>query len=266
MVGMEGSSLIFKMLTLIITLCCLTFQTYSEIPQYLEKPIWKKVAPHLLPNDHLIRESLDQLFSSDRVILNLKTLEQAGFKKCKPRKFTRLLVTTHPDFPGYIFKLYVDAQKYYKQLPEYEYWLMRIHGAQLIEQEILRLGLQTHFKVPKKWIYNLPEDPAPPEEFLRKNFILVEEDMSLFSDKENAEYWKSDSVTQTYLEGLFIILKNIGLHDCVKIDNIPFSKDGKIAFVDTQTFHEWPVRYKDLTPSLSPNNQSYWKKLIRDNS
>jgi len=239
-------------------------QSFSVEELVAKETSLAQIIPYLLPQTHPLHEQLEKIFTSSRVILNLKTLKKAGFTKCKPRKFTRLLVTTHPNTPGYIYKLYLDAQKYYKKLPEYEYWLMRVKGANLILKEIRELGLEEYFKVPKKWIYQLPHSPSPPSEFLRKDFILVEEDMGLYNEKENAKMWKSDKVSREILDGLYTILKNIGLHDCVKIDNIPFSKDGKIAFVDTQTYHEWPVQYKNLIQSLSPDNQEYWKSLIKN--
>lgn len=236
----------------------------KEEPAHIPNHVWEKVKPYLLPEQHPARVQLDRIFSRTRGILNLKNLERAGFKKKKPRKFTHLIVTTHPSLPGYIFKLYLDSQKYYKKIPEHENWLMRIHGAALIQNEIDMLGFHHFFKVPKKWIYDLPEEPSPPPEFLRKNFILIEEDMALYSDAENINLWQSDFITQEILEGLFIILKNVGLRDCVKIDNIPIAKDGKIAFVDTQSFHAWPVPYKELLERLSLENKSHWKSLIKN--
>lgn len=45
--------------------------------------------------------------------------------------------------------------------------------------------------------------------------------------------------------------------------NIPFTKSGKIAFIDTE--HHYPgisVRYDKLTPFLSKEMQEYWHFLI----
>lgn len=226
------------------------------------KDVSAKVRPYLLPNDHPIKSSLDALFSSDRVILNMKKLLKAGFQTAGPRKVTRLIVATHPDFPGYIFKLYLDAQRYHKDTPEHKLWMMRIQGVQLIQKEIDAHGWQGMFKVPKKWIYALPKDPDPSTDFLTKNYILVEEDMDIYPDAKNKKLWKSNQVSQELLSALFTILKNVGLNDCVKPDNIPFSKDGRVAFIDTQSFHE-SVPYKDFAPFLSEANQKYWKKLIK---
>lgn len=263
--GMRGCYLIFSPLVYVFVALVLFFRTeilLSKSHSHVSNQIWEKVSPHLLPDQHPVRIQLDQIFSVSRGILNSKSLQKAGFRKSKPRKFTHLIVTTHPTLPGYIFKLYLDSQKYYKKLPEYENWLMRIQGASFIQSEINKLDLQSFFKVPKKWIYDLPEEPSPPFEYLRKNFLLVEEDMALYSEEENNILWQSDFISHAILDGLFKILKNIGLRDCVKIDNIPISKDGKIAFVDTQTYHAWPVHYKELSQKLSKENRAYWKSLI----
>ena len=56
-----------------------------------------------MEENHPLKEVLDNLFSKERVIFNLKTLENAGFDPTKPRKFTKLLVTRHSAIPGYVY-------------------------------------------------------------------------------------------------------------------------------------------------------------------
>lgn len=247
---------IFKVIIAFFIVSIFSFKAYAE-------DVLDAVSPYLMADEHPIKASLDRLFSSSRVILNLKTLKKAGFDKAKPRKFTDLIVTTHPNFPGYIFKLYLDAQRYHKGLPEHHYWILRIQGAEKIRKEIAVLGLNNIFKVPKKWIYALPTHPKIASGYLTKYYILVEEDMELLSSKKNKARWASDNVPQTTLKNLLKILKKIGLKDCLKPDNIPFSKDGRIAFIDTQTFDE-KVDFKRLIPHLSKNNQTYWKSLLEN--
>lgn len=221
----------------------------------------QEVAPYLLPAEHPIRPMLDALFMQSRAILNLETLHKAGFKKTKPRKFTKLIVTSHPSVPGYIFKLYLDAQRYHKDTPEHHFWIARVQGANLVRQYIKDHHLGDRFKVPQKWIYNLPSHPKTDQGYQKKNYILVEEDMMLFPDQDNKNLWSSDYVTYQLLEELYGILKFVGLYDAAKPDNIPFSLDGKIAFIDTQTYNEKNVRYEKLTPYLSASNKEFWKML-----
>lgn len=218
--------------------------------------------PFLMPEDHPIKGALDRMFSSSRVILNLHTLKKAGFDKAKPRKFTKLIVTKHPAFPGYIFKIYLDAQRYRKGFPEYHYWLLRLQGAEKIRREIAERNLEHIFKVPKKWIYRLPKHPLPPEGFLTKSYILVAEDMECYPDEKNKKLWQSDYVVPELLDELHSLLTKVGLRDCAKPDNIPFCRDGRIAFIDTQSFGQ-KVLYKKLTPFLSESNKNYWKEIIK---
>ena len=227
--------------------------------KYVDGNIWNKVKPYLIPENLPMKKELDHIFTSSRAILSITSMKKAGFIDPKPRKFTHLIVTSHPKMPGYIVKTYLDAQRYYKEKPEWHYWIKRIHGAEAIREYIVRNKLEKVFKVPKKWIYAIPTSPSPPSGFLRKNFILVEEDMNLLSKEENEKMWKSEKVTPELLAQVYFLLEELGLHDCAKPDNIPFSKDGRIAFIDTQSHHEWPVAYKKMTPYLSNGMKEHWK-------
>ena len=238
------------------------FERYS----YVSVEVWDEVTPYLLPDDHPAKKILDRMFSESRVLLSVKSMEKAGFINPIPRFWTKLIVTKHPDLNGYVIKAYIDAQRYYKDTPEYVYWIKRIQGAQAIRELVDENHWNHLFKIPRKWIYALPPEPSPPREYLRKNFILIEEDMNILSDKANKEAWKGKWVTEEILNGVYIILSEIGLNDCAKIDNIPFSTDGRIAFIDTQSFHEWPVEFKRLSLFLSPSMKQYWKSIIKSKS
>lgn len=222
----------------------------------------KRLEPYLLPNDHPVKARLDRLFSMSRVLLNLKTLRAAGFVTDGPRRYTKIIVATHPDFPDYIFKLYLDAQRFEKPLAFHEYLMQRIDGAHLLQKEIDNNGWQSLFKVPNKWIYALPTSPSAPPEFMAKNFLLVEDNMQIYSDEKNEEFWKSNQVSREFLQIYFQLLTLTGYRD-VKPANTPFSLDGRVAFVDTQTFLS-EVLYHKMTPFLSPSNQKYWKSLIKN--
>ena len=233
-------------------------------PSHIQDNVWNQVEPFLLPEDHPIKPVLDKIFTQSRATLSIKSMKQAGFINPYPRKWTHLIVTRHPEVPGYIFKIYLDAQRYFKGKKEYEHWLQRIEGVRLIKEEIEDRGWEHAFKTPIKWIYALPSEPSPPKEFKRKNFILVEEDMEILDTNANYEKWGSDEVTEDLLRAFFTICEELGLHDCAKPDNAPFSKDGKIAFIDTQSFYHWPVLYEKMTPYLSKEMQALWKKLTKE--
>lgn len=230
--------------------------------KYVTPEVWERLKPYFLPYDHPAREKLDRIFSKHRAIQDLKSMRKAGFINPFPRQWTRVIVTKHPRLPGYLIKAYLDKQHYHQKRPEYDYWVMRIKGAQLIQQEIDNRQLQGIFKTPKKWIYPVPEEPSPPAEYIRKNFILVVEDMNIYDEMYNRILWsKHEVVTRDNLAILFRFVSDLGLWDCTKPDNIPIGLDGKIAFIDTQSYHRWPVKYHSLAPFLNPEMQAYWNSL-----
>lgn len=219
---------------------------------------------YLLSPEHPLKAKLDAIFTKSRVLLSVETMKQAGFKPVIPRKFTRLIVSTHPDLKGYIVKVYLDTQRRYKQKPEYFWWKKRIEGAKAITAFIEKKGLSHLYKVPKKWIYQLPEFPPAPLEFEAKNTILVEEDMDLLSAEDNKHRWKSEAITVPLLSSLQLILTEIGLRDCCKIDNIPFAKDGRIAFIDTQSFNAGKPPLKRLKKFLGEKQKVWWERIMSD--
>lgn len=240
--------------------CPLAGEAARNYPDYVSEEVWRAVTPYLIPEEHPIKKKLDAIFSKQRAIGDLKSLKRAGFQDNQPQPCSKIIVTTHKSIKGYIFKLYLDTQPYHHATPEYLCWMRRIQGAELIRREIEKQGWQFFFKVPHKWIYPLPPSPTASKEQLQKNFILVAEDMDILDNKENAIKWSSTEVTEYQLDMLYHLVSTLGLLDSCRIKNIPFSHDGKIAFVDTQSSHHWPVHYKNLTPKLHPSLRSYWQK------
>lgn len=223
------------------------------------------LAPYFLPDDHPIKSNLDALFQKERVTASIKSLLRNGFEKPQMRGPTQIIVGRHPDFPGYLFKLFLDTQP---PLQEWVLWLMRIQGALAIQACIDRHGFK-EFVVPKKWVYPLPIEAQPikaKSPLSPKQFILVVEQIPLLSAKKNLEAFKR-KVSRKTLNHLFIILTEEGLIDSVYPDNIPFTTKGKIAFIDTE--HRYPGRavpYEKLTAYLSRKNQRYWNFLHNNKS
>lgn len=259
---MGGSISIFKAALIILALWVCSAEGYVR-PAHIREEIWNEVEPYLIEETDPVKEILDEIFTPFRAILTDKSLKKAGFTNAVPRKWTHVIVTTHPRLPGYVIKLYLDVQRYFKQVPEYVHWIQRIQGRNLIEQLLDQNGWNHLFKVPKKWIYVLPAKPLPPKEFIRKNFLLIEEDMEILADNENHEAWNGEKVTQEFLDIFYTLLETGGLRDMAKPANAPFCKDGKIAFIDTQGFYDWPVSYYKLHSFLSPEMLKHWKKLTK---
>lgn len=235
-----------------------TPRSYSD-----KEEINQSIQSYLIPDEQPMKGHLDRMFFENRVTFSLKTLKAAGFKASRPRKFTKIIVASHPDHPEYIFKLFIDAQRYEKSISVYDYWILRIRGARLIQEQIDKRGLSHLFKVPKKYLYPLPESSSCSSDFYSKDYLLVEDNMDIYPDSENNKIWKSDQVSQEHLQHLFTLVKTLGLSGSVKPANVPFSTDGRIAFVDTQAFHR-KVDFKHFKPFLSKKNREYWKQLINN--
>lgn len=216
---------------------------------------------YFLTSDHPIAEALDQIFSSSRVLSSLKAMKAAGFISPKKRP-KGVVIGVHPNLKGYLLKMYLDTT----QIDSFAQWMKRIEGALLVKQAIARYELQDIMCVPKKWIYVLPSDPpaAQKENITPHQSILVVEDMRIVDRKKNAQLYKT-AITQRYLEALFAVLIECKLVDSVLIDNIPFTKRRKIAFIDTEisgrSLRIW-WRVQKLGTYLSPEMQRYWEKLI----
>ncbi len=226
---------------------------------YISDDIWQHVTPYLIPDDHPAKEALDKIFSSSRALRSVKAMRQAGFSNPVPG-YKGMIVTKHKSIPGYLIKAYLDTTN----IPE---WLALTHraiGARYIQNTIDKFGYQGIMKVPKKWIYPLPAEPSPPQEegYFRKNFVLVVENMKILSFADNEAAYKR-LITKKILEALYTVLREDKLVDSVYIDNIPFSRDGKIAFVDTEHFNTTtkPLHLEHLARCFSKSMRAYWLQL-----
>lgn len=216
---------------------------------------------YLMSSQHPLKKGLNKFFKEKRIIHDTKSLKAAGFINPVPQPKSGIIVTKHPQFKGYIFKIYCDAQGYYKGMKEYEIYLARAQGAEKIRNYIATHHLEHLFKVPKKWIYKLSKNPKAENGTSAKRFILVEEEMDLISNSENIQKWRSFDIKQPLLTSLFKIVSDLKLRDCCKIDNIPFCLDGRIAFVDTQSHSVETPFYEMLLPYLSESMAAFWKSL-----
>lgn len=244
----------------------LTSEELKKIYHYhpaVEDSVWRAITPYLLPANHPVKKKLDAIFSKYRVVKNMNTLmTRGGFDEVAPQKWTRLIVTKHSKIPGYVFKIYLDKQHFHRKKPEHYFWIHRCQGAEMIRQEIKNHRWQHFLKVPHKWIYPMPPKPEPSPGKIPKYFILVEEDMDIYDSIHNAQLWGSPLITKEKLDAVFYIMEKHGFWDCAKPDNIPIGKDGRIAFVDTQTYHSWPVGFHKLYPVLSLPMLAYWQGLV----
>lgn len=236
------------------TLICTLFLTslLSVSPQVLER-----VKPYLLPEGHPAKKVLDQILEG-KPLQNEASFRKAGFQ-FKPRTdpMRQMVCGKHPRLKGYLVKTYFDI---HTNIGKEEFnWIQRIKGALQLRKEIKRHRFEHLMKVPKKWIYLLPDNPSIP----RRRFVLVVEDMEILKRSANlsAYYFR---MTREKLTALYTLITENLLIDSLYIDNIPFCKDGKIAFIDTEHYNatDQPLRLHLLTPSLCPPLAKHWQELI----
>lgn len=217
---------------------------------------WLQIAPHLLPNTHPAKGKLDQLFKKQRYISSLETLKKGGFDVRGPGS-GKTLVAKHKKVPYVLLKIFPDDEP----INELKQFMKRINGAQVARDIIGKYQFEWLFKVPRKWIYILPQEPLATGPY-PKNLILVVEDMEILQKADNYPKWKSGAMTKKKLDAIYILLTEGGFNDLPLAFNIPFCKDGLIAIVDTEDYHKWPIPYDRLYKYLSDKMADYWRELI----
>lgn len=230
-------------------------------PDYISKQVWKQMEPNFLPYNHPLRPKLDEMFGAERLIASSDKLTEAGFygrTGNRPGRFSNAIVASHLELRGYIVKLFADDSPH-QDWPQLK---KRVEGAKSLRQAIQKHGWQHWFKVPNKWIYPLPESPAPEivEGTPVKGFILVAEDMMIYKHHHNYRRWITN-MSRPKLDALYVLLQEEGLIDSPLPFNIPFCLDGKIAFIDLEHNHVWPVPFYKLQPFLRDDLQGYWHEL-----
>lgn len=228
-----------------------------ERPGHVPEQIWNEMEPYFLPYNHPLRKKLDSIFKKTRALASSRSLKKAGFSQPKPRKFSHAVVSKHESLKNVVVKLFTDDTL----CPEWPLLLKRIKGSISLKKTLELLGYENEFKVPRKWIYPLPPFPvATSGTAFPKNFILISEDMELVSKKKNFFLWFTIT-NESILRTLYHILETEGLSDSVYPFNLPFSKDGKIAFIDLEYHHTWPIPYHKLLSYLRPEMQTIWQEI-----
>lgn len=232
---------------------------YPYVSPEVDESVWEEVRPYLLPENHPAWPKLNRVFCKTRVTQSPEIFKKSGFKRWRPGRWSRVSASSHPEFYEYFIKAYCDVET--GILYDWRKWIHRINGAETIRVCIKEHGLEADFKVPHKWIYPLPKNPSPPKSsrLLRKNFILVCENMRIEEHESNEKLYKN--MNHRVMKGLYTVLQVCGLYDSVYCFNIPFCKDGRLAVIDTEYHHKWPVPFHKLRGSFSSRMREYWDKL-----
>ncbi len=247
---------------------CQFIEVYRK-PAAVSAETWNAVAPYLLPSDHPAKNKLDEIFSKSRPVASSDALKKSGFVPLDDKE-QDLIVARHPQINGYLIKLYYDDHNIPDRngVPgEAQYWINRIEGADRVRRSIAQHHLENDFTVPKKWIYPIPDSRSVAcngqKDCFPKHFILVSEDLDLVTPAENEKLYK-EKMTPQMLEGLYTIIYETHLYDSIYIDNNIFTKQGKIAFIDTEDLDRKPIYFSDMTKYFSEEMQPYWLNLLKE--
>lgn len=202
----------------------------------------------LLPTNHPAYEVLCRLCQNRSIFDNFESLSDAGFMirnmPITVREWT-IMVAEHPEVKGFLIKKYPNH--FPKDLQLYNY-LTRINGADQIDAYIKTHQFQ-HLTVPKKWLFCLP-----PKNDESEDYLLVVDDIPILP----GGYW-GEEVFDLYSTMSSEVMRELCclLHDLKGCDawpqNQPFTKEGKIAFIDTEalgkSFGDFIYR---LIPFINP--------------
>jgi len=228
---------------------------------FISSKLKSRIRPFLIPKNHPLKGTLDFFLSNPRVLLNEKEFRKAGFEIISNNTLSRVVVARHPAIQGYLLKVYLFENPHHR-LGESsaEGLVMRCEGAETIKKFISKKNIR-HFSVPQKYLYILPDYAiALPQTAKFHPLILVVEDMKIADFTTSAQIWR-DGITHHHLEELYYLLSQGGGSTFLP-GNIPYAKDKKFAFIDT----EFPKRKNNLEKVkkyLSPKMSAFWERLIK---
>lgn len=226
-----------------------------------DSDIDSRVQPYLLPLSHWSHDVLDHIFSVKGVLKSIHRMKNAGFEILCYRQGRGLIVARHPSLKGFLVKAYLDIDHH----PEWTKWVRRTRGSALLKNIIKEnKTFKRYFRVPKKWIYRIPEKfrGRSQGENSPKEYILLVEDMNLV-DKETNSLLYRNALSYKAMDSLFVVLEKSGFSDSHP-GNIPFTKEGKIAFIDTEFTGHWPVHPEWISKMFTGRKLDYWNALINN--
>ena len=169
---------------------------------------------------------LDRLFHRWPDFESAKDWRQAGFEILRDKE-DKILVLSHKSAKRYLFKKYGsdDWRSPREQLEKYQ---SRVTWAALLRSHIINNGLR-HVVVPQKWLCTLPAESGSKGK--SPHVVVVERHRILDADESAACYRRIDAEVVRELCTILFAFRGLDF----KIRNVPFTRDGKIAFIDTES-------------------------------
>jgi hypothetical protein len=186
-----------------------------------------------------------KLFTDRRMFDSFDRFRDAGWKLVDHSE-NKIMSGSHKSVPGYFFKKYNNDKPGKKQIRNY---MHRVEGAKLLRAFIAERGFTT-VVAPHKWLYELPSD-------FPERYLVIAERIALVdrSDTEHA-YGRIGKTQMAELATILYYFR--GLNSTAA--NLPYTEDGRIAFIDTERWHH----DKDLLRKVGDRLPSDRKKQAED--
>ena len=177
-------------------------------------------------NDRLPPEiDLDKLFREKSVFDSSDDMRDAGFNVLRESAREKVIVASHRSAPGFLFKKFLRdvSLSPQEQLAVYQ---TRVNGANALKAHLEALQIKKII-VPRKWLCELPprfnSGKSP-------GHIIVVDHCHILDREESERRYHSIDKEQLYeLCTIFFAFKRVDF----TAKNAPFTRDGKIAFIDT---------------------------------
>lgn len=229
---------------------------FSDNPAITE-PMHQLMDPYLLPMDHSMKVVLDDIFARSRVVENDQSLVAAGFTILFSQKRSLIRVVKHPRIQGYLLKMYLDSDAAkLKEEAGWERLAMRCAIAEKIKNFIAQDGIKS-FVVADKWLYPLPvlQNCRPEQQLV----VLLVKDMDIYNRVESGFAWKAVP-NRAMVKELYTVLAH-GYGSAALDKNVPYTKSGTFAFIDTEYKKGKKVSLRQPRNYLSTEMQAYWDTL-----
>ena len=210
------------------------------------------IQTHVIPNNHKKRKQIVRIFENHPHAMDTpQTVKKAGFTILFRQQKSRIVVLKHPDLKGYLIKgfLRCDVDPEWT-VPPWRKLLDRCLGADNIRKFIKKEKIKA-FVAPEKLLYEVPNG--------EDTVVLLVKDMRLVSLSKSYKIWK-EQISKRDLRELYAILSH-GYGSPRLPENVPYTKDGKFAFIDTE-YPQKPVEYWKVGRYLSDKMKFYWESLV----
>jgi hypothetical protein len=204
---------------------------------------------------------LGPLFRDPEMFDTADAWHDAGFEILRESQ-NKICVASHPSVARFLFKKYVNAGKREALDDQLENYTRRVEGARRLSALIDAQHLQ-HVVVPGKWLRDLPDRFSVRG---HPSHILIVDRLDLLDSDESEDHY--GRIDEAALRELCVALHAFrGLDSTAK--NVPFTRDGKIAFIDTEHWNrhsdskrsqQRPI-LKYLREHLSSDRWAFAKKL-----